>query len=319
MNTQTNTNVKCQNRFQNNRDLSRHNCERVTKLREIMNRRQALLQSSVVSSAVSEVENEVHQKKEPEKETDPKQQVPPTTGEDWSTTDTESDCLIDTPEEEQINKIEEIPEQMNYQQNSADVSDKGWSPFDEESDILMDNTEDIDKSSSVNEHLKLANESRPVVENPAMEPGTEKDAVAPRFKCPDCPKTYGKKNSLAIHRNEHTDKFKCPKCEVRCVSNYKLQRHTCDISRNVTVDTPVPEVLESEEKGCQEEEVEDDTYLDDIEMLSCDVCDKYFATQESLNKHSLECKDSSANDVDVNVLQQSYPGISIIPKSMMKN
>ena len=37
---------------------------------------------------------------------------------------------------------------------------------------------------------------------------------------------------------------------------------------------------------------EDDTEIDDddLEVLSCSLCDKYFATAESLEKHKAQCE-----------------------------
>ena len=139
------------------------------------------------------------------------------------------------------------------------------------------------------------------------------------FDCQECGKKYTNKNSYSIHLNVHTDKFKCEgKCEQRFASGFKLKKHDCQrIMQNISVNVcnvnvesgstdsgsiqkarlpPPDDNLEllldnnTEKKtiidtdGDHEEE-------DDLEMFSCEVCDKYFVSTESLDNHkSHQCK-----------------------------
>ena len=68
-------------------------------------------------------------------------------------------------------------------------------------------------------------------------------------------------------------------------------------------------------------ELEEDSPLEDFELLKCNACDKYFVSQESLSAHEVQCTillktEHPVPQIENSIteLQQTYPGISFAPK-----
>ena len=135
------------------------------------------------------------------------------------------------------------------------------------------------------------------------------------FNCVECGKKYTNKNSYSIHLNVHTDKFKCEgKCQQRFASGFKLNKHDCQkILQNLSVndcnmsvksgyiDSGSIQAHDTIELLLEDNvEIEKNTIIDtdgdheeedDLEMFSCEVCDKYFVSMESLENHtSQQCR-----------------------------
>ena len=116
-------------------------------------------------------------------------------------------------------------------------------------------------------------------------------------------------NSMVAYRNhkiQHTERFKCEKCRTGFSLLRDLEKHRMNPDSCKTIDShrelfvrrshmllkPVP-VKEEEmmiKTNVPKEDVPaEDSELDDFEMLSCDNCGKYFASQESLDSHVTQC------------------------------
>ena len=89
------------------------------------------------------------------------------------------------------------------------------------------------------------------------------------FECEQCPKKYSKKTSLINHRNMHTDRYKCEDCNMRFQSISHINRHN----------KALHSIVNFTETG-------EDEDLDDYELISCDICEKFFSTKESLKNHT---------------------------------
>ena len=64
-----------------------------------------------------------------------------------------------------------------------------------------------------------------------------------------------------------------------------------ELIRSVTTPTLQQSDPEEEERGEQEsEQMDDDSDSDEFEMFSCERCDKYFVSQESLDSHKNDCE-----------------------------
>ena len=50
------------------------------------------------------------------------------------------------------------------------------------------------------------------------------------------------------------------------------------------------------------------------DLQNCDVCEKYFVSEESLNAHKVNC---IKRELDIGFLQKTLPGLSIVPKIRM--
>ena len=92
------------------------------------------------------------------------------------------------------------------------------------------------------------------------------------LECEQCPKKYSNKDSLRNHRNEHTDRFKCEECNMRCQSISSLNRHR----KALHAYNPLSNIKDTP-TGVEE---------DEYELISCDICEKFFATKESLKNHA---------------------------------
>ena len=71
----------------------------------------------------------------------------------------------------------------------------------------------------------------------------------------------------------------------------------------------------------ESKDLEEDSQLEDFELLKCDVCDKYFVSQESLSAHKSQCIFLVKTELPVpqiensiTELQETFPGISFVPK-----
>ena len=64
-----------------------------------------------------------------------------------------------------------------------------------------------------------------------------------------------------------------------------------ELIRSVTTPTLQQSEPEEEERGEQESEpMDEDSDSDEFEMFSCERCDKYFVSQESLDSHKNDCE-----------------------------
>ena len=213
------------------------------------------------------------------------------------------------------------------------------------------------------------------------------------YECDECGMRFGNRGSYREHKIEHTGQFRCSLCQFGFSSERNLESHSrnplnCkkvqskrETSRRKSrllygsPDTAAPNnaslTLDNDtQPECVNQGDEDDD--DDMDLISCEVCGKYFVSQDSLENHKSQCGgeqaektvDITANEnlheepqhsaqavnmspeeniayfekqgmaativeqrqdveitmtagpgtEDINMLQQSYPGISFIPK-----
>ena len=109
------------------------------------------------------------------------------------------------------------------------------------------------------------------------------------FECNRCPKKYSNSSALINHRNEHTDRFKCEDCNKRFQSSYQLKRHAKALQHYSSGSN-----VRRDDVEVKYEELED--YV----LISCGICEKFFATEESLKKHIKDTLCQTPNSVIVN-------------------
>ena len=124
------------------------------------------------------------------------------------------------------------------------------------------------------------------------------------------------KDSYRTHKIEHTDEFQCSSCMSGFSSQTSLEHHqtnpqNCirikrirETKRKVSLLKSTTQLEESLKEKVLEEisnenrnktfgytdgNDEEDADDNDVNVFNCEVCDKYFVSQESLENHKSQC------------------------------
>jgi len=276
--------LNCQKRFHGSRDLRNHNCERVLKRRrneiETNVNNAEVAGSNQVTLEMSEQQYSDQIKKE----------------------DFDTSCLTN----------KDIPDVMTYECKECPKKFTHEGTFKTHKNIHTDKY----KCSNCQKRFQGSRDLR--VHNCARVLKQRNDSnviLGELFECKDCQKKFSKRSTLRTHQTIHTDKYKCSKCQQRFYTNQNLQNHICENLLNrrnpgnkeeilkymasmftEDVHNTVDEIsllasdidanVETSNSGVSgSDDIDAEAALEDYELISCDICDKFFATKESLQKH----------------------------------
>ena len=130
----------------------------------------------------------------------------------------------------------------------------------------MSDDAEVDKNQKM---MKMTNNLELVTE--------EVSVVAAEYNCNECDAKLATKKSFVSHMAVHSEDFKCQTCGNCFGSMFSLQRHLKNVHK-VEAET----VKESDDIKVLTVEDDDD---DDDQDYHCDVCDKYFSTNDRLKEH----------------------------------
>ena len=124
------------------------------------------------------------------------------------------------------------------------------------------------------------------------------------FCCDQCDKKYTSKTCLYMHRNIHTDKYKCNNCERTHQTSSLLKLHQEKCSKDVK-----PTAIEPSDNSSVEEKVTDNSASHDETFYPCDLCEKVYDSIQTLafhrNIHTVNyncdnCGQSHQNQAELN-------------------
>ena len=113
------------------------------------------------------------------------------------------------------------------------------------------------------------------------------------LQCPDCPNLYSNRRSLLNHQQQHTDKYKCPKCKSTFPSPSPLAKHNCDLTLRRRSSTSIPSIggvgVECNECGMRfgrnKKHLLKDHQIEHTDKFKCHSCSFGFLSARVLARH----------------------------------